>query len=146
MILNELWPPEAAGKEEAMRISGDEHEHDQPALVSIIFSFFLWCSSIPDMQKFCNIHANFSPGKHHQRGVWIKSVACFPYNMFTYLFGFGWLAAKEDQIVIQNVTNMKHQQLLVIQVFFCFFSFSVTKTSHKSNLRIMKGQFSTSCC
>jgi hypothetical protein len=109
MILNELWPPEAAGKEEAMRISGDDHDHDQPALVSIFFIFyFLWCSSIPDMQKFCNIHANFTWGplflsicftieftlESTTKGVWIKSVACFPHIMFTYLFGFGWLQKK----------------------------------------------------
>jgi hypothetical protein len=79
MILNELWPPEAAGKEEAMRISGDDH--DQPALVSIIFFFFVVLFNpryAKILQHPCKfhlgpivslnlLHNRVHVGKHHQR-------------------------------------------------------------------------------
>jgi hypothetical protein len=50
--------------------------------------------------------------------------------MFTYLFGFGWLQ-KKIKLSYQMSLTWNTNNFLFSKVSFVFFSYGVTKTSHK---------------
>lgn len=108
MILNELWPPEASWQRRSNENLWGWAWSWSASFGFNNFLFFFVVLFNPRHAEILQHPCKFHLGpivslicftidftlESTTRGVWIKSVACFPHNMFTYLFGFGWLRKK----------------------------------------------------